>query len=89
LEVPIWAAVLPILSVAVMAVSMALLFSSLKAAVITMSAGSQPLSALPDGVSAWNGWANRSAFTCGSCWPDEPCWQPAESLAARRGAAAG
>jgi hypothetical protein len=68
LELPIWVAVLPILSVAVMAVSMALLFSSLKAAGITMSAGSQPLSALPEGVSAWNGWANRLVFITFYLW---------------------
>ena len=68
LEVPIWAAVLPILSVAVMAVSMAMLFSSLKAAGITMSPGSPPLAALPDGVSAWNGWANRLVFATYYLW---------------------
>ncbi len=68
LEVPILAAVLPILSVAVMAVSMAMLFSSLKAAGITMSPGSQPLAALPEGVSAWNGWANRLVFATYYLW---------------------
>jgi hypothetical protein len=68
LNVPIWAAVLPILSVAMMALSMAMLFSSLKAAGITMSADSQPLSALPDGISAWNGWANRLVFGSYYLW---------------------
>jgi hypothetical protein len=68
LEVPIWATVLPILSVAVMAVSMAMLFSSLKTAGITMSADSQPLSALPEGISAWNGWANRLVFATYYLW---------------------
>jgi Protein of unknown function (DUF998) len=68
LDVPIWAAGLPILSVAVMAVSMAMLFSSLKAAGITMSADSQPLAALPDGISAWNGWANRLVFGSYYLW---------------------
>lgn len=68
LDVPVWAAALPILSVAVMAASMAMLFSSLKAAGVTMSAGSQPLSALPDGVSAWNGWANRLVFATYYLW---------------------
>jgi Protein of unknown function (DUF998) len=68
LDVPVWAAALPILSVAVMAVSMAMLFSSLKAAGITMSADSQPLSALPDGMSAWNGWANRLVFGSYYLW---------------------
>jgi hypothetical protein len=68
LDMPIWAAVLPILSVAAMALSMAMLFSSLKAAGITMSADSQPLSALPDGISAWNGWANRLVFGSYYLW---------------------
>jgi hypothetical protein len=68
LEVPIWAAVLPVLSVAVMALSMAMLFSSLKAAGVTMSPGSQPLAALPDGVTAWNGWANRLVFATYYLW---------------------
>lgn len=68
LDVPIWAAVLPILSVAVMGLSMAMLFSSLKAAGITMSADSQPLPALPDGISAWNGWANRVVFGSYYLW---------------------
>jgi peptidoglycan/LPS O-acetylase OafA/YrhL len=68
LDVPIWAAVLPILSVAVMAVSMAMLFTSLKAAGITMSADSQPLPTLPDGISAWNGWANRLVFGSYYLW---------------------
>lgn len=68
LDVPVWSAVLPILSVALMVVSMAMLFSSLKAAGITMAANSQPLSALPEGVSAWNGWANRLVFATYYLW---------------------
>ena len=60
--------VVPILSVVMMAVSMAMLFSSLKAAGITMSANSPPLSALPEGVSAWNGWANRFVFAAYYLW---------------------
>jgi len=68
LDMPVWAAMLPIVSVAVMAMSMAMLFSSLKAAGITMSANSQPLAALPDGVSAWNGWANRLVFVAYYLW---------------------
>ena len=59
---------LPIVSVIVMAVSMAMLFSYLKAAGITMSANSQPLAALPNGVSAWNGWANRFVFAAYYLW---------------------
>lgn len=68
LDVPAWSAALPILSVVVMAVAMAQLFSSLKAAGVTMSANSQPLPALPEGVSAWNGWANRLVFATYYLW---------------------
>ena len=68
LDVPIWAAVLPVLSVAAMAVAMAMLFSSLKAAGITMSADSQPMLALPEGVTGWNGWANRLLFAAYYIW---------------------
>jgi hypothetical protein len=68
LDVLAWSALLPILSVVVMAVSMAMLFSSLKSAGITMSANSQPLAALPDGVWAWNGWANRFLFAAYYLW---------------------
>lgn len=68
LDLPIWAAALPILSVVVMAVSMAMLFSSLKAAGVTLTPGGPPLAALPDGVSAWNGWANRLVFASYYLW---------------------
>jgi hypothetical protein len=68
LDIPAWAAAMPILSVVLMAVSMMLLFSALKAAGITMSANSQPLPALPEGVSAWNGWANRLVFAAYYLW---------------------
>lgn len=65
---PVWTALLPILSVVVMVVSMMMLFSSLKTAGITMSADSKPLPALPDGVFAWNGWANRLVFASYYLW---------------------
>ncbi len=68
LDLPVWAAVLPIVSVVAMAVSMAMLFSSLKAAGITLSADSRPLAALPEGVSAWSGWANRLVFAAYYLW---------------------
>ena len=68
LEVPVWTAVLPIVSVAVMGVAMAMLFASLKAAGVHMAAGMEPLPALPEGVSAWNGWANRLVFATYYLW---------------------
>lgn len=67
-DVALWAGVLPILSMVVMAVSMMMLFSSLQAAGISMSANSQPLPALPEGVSAWTGWANRLVFATYYLW---------------------
>jgi hypothetical membrane protein len=67
-DMPGWPAALPILSVVIMAVSMAMLFSSLKAAGVAMSADSQPLQALPEGVTAWNGWANRLLFATYYLW---------------------
>lgn len=68
LDMPVWAAAPPIVSVAAMAVSMAMLFSSLKAAGITPAADSQPLAALPEGISAWNGWAKRLVFAAYDLW---------------------
>ena len=68
LEIPVWCAALPILSVVVMGVAMVMFFSSLKAAGITLSVGSQPLPALPDGVAAWNGYANRLVFAAYYLW---------------------
>jgi hypothetical protein len=68
LDMPAWAAALPILSVILMAAAMMMLFSSLKDTGITMSADSQPLAALPEGVSAWNGWANRLVFAAYYLW---------------------
>jgi hypothetical protein len=68
LDIPVWSAALPILSVVVMGVAMVMLFSSLKAAGITLSPGSQPLPALPDGVTAWNGYANRLVFAAYYLW---------------------
>jgi hypothetical protein len=47
---------------------MAMWFSSLKAAGIPISADSRPLAALPDGVTAWNGWANRLVFATYYLW---------------------
>lgn len=68
LDVPTWSAALPLVSVAVMGVSMAMLFASLKAAGMHMTAGGQPLAALPAGVTAWNGWANRLVFASYYLW---------------------
>lgn len=74
LPLPAWAAALPLLSLLVMAASMAMLFSSLKAAGIAMAPGSAPLSALPEGISAWNGWANRLLFCAYYAWVLVAAW---------------
>jgi len=68
LEIPVWSAALPVLSVVFMGVAMAMLFSSLKSAGITLFEENQPLQALPPGVTAWNGYANRLLFAAYYFW---------------------
>lgn len=68
LEIPAWSAALPIVSVVVMAASMMMFFSALKAAGINITAESKPLSSLPDGVTAWCGYANRFVFATYYLW---------------------
>jgi hypothetical protein len=68
LDLPLWAAALPLLSVVLMAASMMMLFSSLKASGIEMAAGAQPLDVLPVDAIAWNGWANRLVFAAYYGW---------------------
>lgn len=67
-SLPLWAAALPIVSVVLMGVSMMALFSSLKASGIVMPTGGQSLASLPEGVTAWNGWANRFLFAAYFLW---------------------
>ncbi|MGL6182619.1 MAG: DUF998 domain-containing protein [Aestuariivirga sp.] len=68
LTIPLWSGFLPLLSVVAMAAAMMMMFSGLKAAGITMTADSGPLAALPDGMVAWSGWANRLVFAAYYLW---------------------
>lgn len=52
-----------------MAVSMFLLFSSLKSAGIVYGSDSSPLTELPEGVIGFNGWANRLLVLCYIVYP--------------------
>lgn len=57
------------ISLIFMAVSMFLLFSSLKSAGITYGPDSPPLTTLPEGVIGINGWANRLLVLCYLLFP--------------------
>ena len=57
------------ISLLFMAVSMFLLFSSLKSTGIAFGPGSPPLSDLPKGVIGINGWANRLLVLCYILYP--------------------
>ncbi|RYG53113.1 MAG: DUF998 domain-containing protein [Chitinophagaceae bacterium] len=57
------------ISLVFMAVSMFLLFSSLKSAGINYGPDSPPLTALPEGVTGINGWANRLLVVCYILYP--------------------
>jgi hypothetical protein len=68
LAIPFWAGLAPLISVIAMAAAMAMIFSGLKAAGVVWTAESGPLDALPEGMSAWNGWANRVVFAAYYIW---------------------
>lgn len=59
---------LPWISFALMAVTMLLFFSGLKAAGVVMSPDAAPLTALPEGVLGFVGWANRAIFAASYLW---------------------
>lgn len=65
---PWWSAHLPWVSFALMIAAMMLFFSALKAVGFDMSAQTGPLQTLPEGVSAWLGWANRLLFATTYLW---------------------
>lgn len=65
---PVWSAHLPWISFAIMLGTLALFFSSLKAAGVEISAQSAPLAELPAGVSGYLGWANRLLFATTYLW---------------------
>lgn len=65
---PIWSAHLPWISFALMMAAMMMFFGALKAAGVEMSAQSEPLTVLPDGVTSYLGWANRLLFAASYLW---------------------
>jgi hypothetical protein len=65
---PIWTAHLPWISFALMIGAFVLFFSALKAAGVDTSAQTEPLKALPSGVSGYVGWANRLIFAASYLW---------------------
>jgi hypothetical protein len=67
-DIPLWPAHLSWISVALMAVCMALFFASLARVGMDVSAQSEPLAELPRGVTAYNGWANRLLVGASYLW---------------------
>jgi hypothetical protein len=67
-DIAMWPAHLSWVSVVLMAATMALFLTSLSRAGIDVSAQSGPLTDLPEGVTAYNGWANRLLFAASYLW---------------------
>lgn len=65
---PLWSAHLPWVSFVLMIATLMLFFGALKAAGVEMSAQSEPLKVLPEGVSGYVGWANRLLFAASYLW---------------------
>ena len=68
------AGALPLLGVVLMAGAMAHFFAGLSRAGIAMSSNSKPLERLPDGVTAFNGWANRLLVVAFCAWAIVTAW---------------
>lgn len=65
---PYWSAHLPWIMFVAMIGTLLLFAMSLKAAGVDMSAQSEPLKQLPNGVSGYVGWANRLLFAASYLW---------------------
>jgi hypothetical membrane protein len=65
---PMWSALLPLISIVLMAGAFMLFFSALKTAGVDMSGQTEPLKELPDGVTSSVGWANRLFFVGNYLW---------------------
>lgn len=65
---------LPWLSIVLMAIAMGLFFSSLSRAGIVIGPDSKPLAALPPGVVAFGGWANRLLIIAFCAWAIGAAW---------------
>ena len=68
IQIPIWAASLPILSVLLMVFSMFSFMSSLQSHGIDIANQLKDLTSLPEGINPWNGWANRVLFLAYYVW---------------------
>lgn len=62
LDFPIWVAALPTLSILLMAISMFSFMSSLESSGVDFRDQLGNLTSLPEGITVWNGWANRIVF---------------------------
>ena len=67
-DIPMWPAHLSWISFVLMAVSMALFIASLARVGIDVAAQTGPLAQLPEGVTAYNGWANRLLVGASYLW---------------------
>jgi hypothetical protein len=67
-RIAMWPAHLSWISFVLMAATMVHFLASLSVAGIDVSTQSEPLSALPEGVTAYNGWANRLLFAASYLW---------------------
>jgi hypothetical protein len=65
---PVWSAHLPWITFAIMIVALGMFMSALKAAGVDVAAQTTPLKQLPEGVSAYVGWANRLLFATSYLW---------------------
>jgi hypothetical membrane protein len=67
-DIAMWPAHLSWISFVLMAVTMVLFITSLSRAGIDVSAQTGPLGAMPEGVTPYNGWANRLLFATSYLW---------------------
>jgi Protein of unknown function (DUF998) len=70
----LWLSNLPWISVVLMATAMGLFFSSLSRAGVVIGPDSKPLAALPPGVVAYGGWANRFLIVSFCAWAIGAAW---------------
>lgn len=67
-KMPLWPAQLSWISFVLMAVAMYMFMSALSRAGVDLSSQTGPLTALPEGVNGWNGWANRLLVGSNYLW---------------------
>ena len=67
-NMPLWPAHLSWISFVLMAVAMYMFMSALSQAGVDLSRQTGPLTTLPEGISGWNGWANRLLVGSSYLW---------------------